>query len=50
MADFTDCELEDLKVGLPVQMAFKKQGRRTRIAGSSTTSGKRFPYPGAAKR
>jgi 3-hydroxy-3-methylglutaryl CoA synthase/NAD(P)-dependent dehydrogenase (short-subunit alcohol dehydrogenase family)/putative sterol carrier protein len=27
MADFTDCELDDLKVGLPVQMAFKRKGR-----------------------
>ena len=26
MADFTDCELDDLKVGLPVQMAFKRKG------------------------
>ncbi len=25
-ADFTDCELDDLKVGLPVQMAFKRKG------------------------
>jgi 3-hydroxy-3-methylglutaryl CoA synthase/NAD(P)-dependent dehydrogenase (short-subunit alcohol dehydrogenase family)/putative sterol carrier protein len=24
MADFTDCELSDLKVGLPVEMAFRK--------------------------
>ncbi len=24
-ADFTDCELKDLKVGLPVQMAFKRK-------------------------
>jgi 3-hydroxy-3-methylglutaryl CoA synthase/NAD(P)-dependent dehydrogenase (short-subunit alcohol dehydrogenase family)/putative sterol carrier protein len=26
-ADFTECELDDLKVGLPVQMAFKRKGR-----------------------
>jgi NAD(P)-dependent dehydrogenase (short-subunit alcohol dehydrogenase family)/putative sterol carrier protein len=26
VADFTDCELEDLKVGLAVQMAFKRKG------------------------
>ena len=26
VADFTDCELDDLKVGLPVQMAFKRKG------------------------
>ncbi|MGD8266848.1 MAG: 3-oxoacyl-[acyl-carrier-protein] synthase III C-terminal domain-containing protein [Desulfobacterales bacterium] len=26
MADFTDCVLEDLKVGLPVRMAFKRRG------------------------
>ena len=26
MADFTDCELDDIKVGLPVQMAFKRKG------------------------
>jgi NAD(P)-dependent dehydrogenase (short-subunit alcohol dehydrogenase family)/uncharacterized OB-fold protein/putative sterol carrier protein len=26
IADFTDCELDDLKVGLPVQMAFKRKG------------------------
>ncbi|MGD9238284.1 MAG: SDR family NAD(P)-dependent oxidoreductase, partial [Desulfobacterales bacterium] len=25
-ADFTDCELDDLKVGLPVKMAFKRKG------------------------
>ena len=26
MADFTDCELGDLSVGLPVKMAFKRKG------------------------
>ena len=26
LADFTDCELDDLKVGLPVQMTFKRKG------------------------
>ncbi len=26
IADFTDCELDDIKVGLPVQMAFKRKG------------------------
>ena len=26
MADFTDCELDDIKVGLAVQMAFKRKG------------------------
>jgi 3-hydroxy-3-methylglutaryl CoA synthase/NAD(P)-dependent dehydrogenase (short-subunit alcohol dehydrogenase family)/putative sterol carrier protein len=26
VADFTDCELDDLRVGLPVQMAFKRKG------------------------
>jgi len=26
LADFTDCEFDDLKVGLPVQMAFKRKG------------------------
>ena len=26
LADFTDCELDDLKVELPVQMAFKRKG------------------------
>jgi uncharacterized OB-fold protein len=26
MADFTDCELHDIKVGLPVQMTFKRKG------------------------
>ncbi len=26
-ADFTDCELDDLKVGLPVKMAFKRKGQ-----------------------
>lgn len=26
VADFTDCELDDLSVGLPVQMAFKRKG------------------------
>jgi len=26
IADFTDCELDDIKVGLPMQMAFKRKG------------------------
>ncbi len=26
VADFTDCELDDIKVGLPVHMAFKRKG------------------------
>mgnify|MGYP001826988832 CR=1 FL=1 len=26
MADFTDCELDDIKVGLPMQMEFKRKG------------------------
>ena len=26
MADFTDCELDDMKVGLPVKMEFKRKG------------------------
>lgn len=26
MADFTDCKMEDLRVGLPVQMVFRKRG------------------------
>ena len=34
MADFTDCELDDVKVGLRVQMALKVKARKTGSADS----------------
>jgi len=46
MADFTDCELDDLKVGLPVQMAFKRKGV-DKERGFVNYFWKAVPMPGA---
>jgi len=46
MADFTDCALEDIKVGLPVQMAFKKKAE-DRERGFVNYFWKAVPAPGA---
>jgi NAD(P)-dependent dehydrogenase (short-subunit alcohol dehydrogenase family)/putative sterol carrier protein len=46
MADFTDCELDDLKVGLPVQMAFKRKGV-DKERGFVNYFWKAVPIPGA---
>jgi 3-hydroxy-3-methylglutaryl CoA synthase/NAD(P)-dependent dehydrogenase (short-subunit alcohol dehydrogenase family)/putative sterol carrier protein len=48
MADFTDCELGELKVGLPVRMAFKRKGV-DRERGFSNYFWKAVPVPGAAE-
>jgi len=47
-ADFTDCELSELKVGLPVQMEFKRKGV-DRERGFSNYFWKAVPAPGAAE-
>jgi NAD(P)-dependent dehydrogenase (short-subunit alcohol dehydrogenase family)/uncharacterized OB-fold protein/putative sterol carrier protein len=48
LADFTDCELDDLKVGLAVQMAFKRKGvDKTR--GFVNYFWKAVPVPGAVE-
>jgi uncharacterized OB-fold protein len=49
MADFTDCALEDLKVGLPVQMAFKKKAE-DRERGFVNYFWKAVPARGPSKR
>jgi NAD(P)-dependent dehydrogenase (short-subunit alcohol dehydrogenase family)/3-hydroxy-3-methylglutaryl CoA synthase/putative sterol carrier protein len=46
MADFTDCELDDLKIGLPVQMAFKRKGV-DKERGFVNYFWKAVPIPGA---
>ena len=46
VADFTDCELEDLRVGLPVQMAFKRKGV-DKERGFVNYFWKAVPIPGA---
>jgi len=46
MADFTDCELDDLKVGMPVQMAFKRKGV-DKERGFVNYFWKAVPIPGA---
>jgi 3-hydroxy-3-methylglutaryl CoA synthase/NAD(P)-dependent dehydrogenase (short-subunit alcohol dehydrogenase family)/putative sterol carrier protein len=46
MADFTDCELDDLKVGLPVKMAFKRKGV-DKERGFVNYFWKAVPIPGA---
>ena len=46
MADFTDCELDDLKVGLRVQMAFKRKGV-DKERGFVNYFWKAVPIPGA---
>jgi 3-hydroxy-3-methylglutaryl CoA synthase/NAD(P)-dependent dehydrogenase (short-subunit alcohol dehydrogenase family)/putative sterol carrier protein len=48
-ADFTDCELDDLKVGLPVQMAFKRKGV-DEARGFVNYFWKAVPLPGALER
>jgi len=47
-ADFTDCELDDLRVGLPVQMAFKRKGV-DKVRGFVNYFWKAVPLPGAAE-
>ncbi len=47
VADFTDCELDDINVGLPVQMAFKRKGV-DRERGFSNYFWKAVPMAGAA--
>jgi NAD(P)-dependent dehydrogenase (short-subunit alcohol dehydrogenase family)/putative sterol carrier protein len=46
MADFTDCELDDLRVGLPVKMAFKRKGV-DKERGFVNYFWKAVPIPGA---
>ena len=48
MADFTDCELDDLKVGLPVQMVFKRKGV-DKERGFVNYFWKAVPIPGAVE-
>ena len=48
MADFTDCELEDLQVGLPVQMVFRRR-LEDKERGFSAYFWKATPVPGAAE-
>ncbi len=48
MADFTDCTLEDLKVGLPVQMVFRKRNEDEE-RGFVNYFWKAAPIPGAAE-
>jgi 3-hydroxy-3-methylglutaryl CoA synthase/NAD(P)-dependent dehydrogenase (short-subunit alcohol dehydrogenase family) len=47
MADFTDCELDDIKVGLPVSMEFKCKGI-DKDRGFVNYFWKAVPVPGAA--
>jgi 3-hydroxy-3-methylglutaryl CoA synthase/NAD(P)-dependent dehydrogenase (short-subunit alcohol dehydrogenase family)/putative sterol carrier protein len=48
VADFTDCELDDIKVGLPVQMEFKRKGV-DKERGFVNYFWKAVPVPGAAE-
>jgi NAD(P)-dependent dehydrogenase (short-subunit alcohol dehydrogenase family)/uncharacterized OB-fold protein/putative sterol carrier protein len=48
MADFTDCKLDDLKVGLPVQLVFRKR-TEDKIRGFVNYFWKATPIPGAAE-
>ncbi len=48
MADFTDCKLEDLKVGLPVQLVFRKR-TEDKNRGFINYFWKATPVPGAAE-
>ena len=48
MADFTDCEFEDLKVGLPVQLVFRKRVE-DKERGFINYFWKAMPVPGAAE-
>jgi len=47
MADFTDCEFKDLRVGLPMQMVFRKR-TEDRERGFVNYFWKATPVPGAA--
>jgi len=47
MADFTDCELSDCKVGIPVKMAFRRRFRDDE-RGFAGYFWKAIPQPGAA--
>jgi 3-hydroxy-3-methylglutaryl CoA synthase/NAD(P)-dependent dehydrogenase (short-subunit alcohol dehydrogenase family)/putative sterol carrier protein len=47
VADFTDCELSDIQVGLPVRMAFKRKGVDAE-RGFTNYFWKAVPIPGAA--
>ena len=49
MADFTDCELADCKVGLPVKMVFRRRFTDDE-RGFSGYFWKAVPQPGAAAR
>jgi 3-hydroxy-3-methylglutaryl CoA synthase/NAD(P)-dependent dehydrogenase (short-subunit alcohol dehydrogenase family)/putative sterol carrier protein len=46
--DFTDCELDDIRVGLPVKMAFKRKGV-DKDRGFVNYFWKAVPVPGAAE-
>jgi len=48
VVDFTDCELDDVKVGLPVKMAFKRKGA-DKQRGFVNYFWKAVPVPGAAE-
>jgi 3-hydroxy-3-methylglutaryl CoA synthase/NAD(P)-dependent dehydrogenase (short-subunit alcohol dehydrogenase family)/putative sterol carrier protein len=48
MADFTDCEFDDLKVGLPMQMVFRKRVA-DKDRGFVNYFWKAVPVPGAAE-
>jgi 3-hydroxy-3-methylglutaryl CoA synthase/NAD(P)-dependent dehydrogenase (short-subunit alcohol dehydrogenase family)/putative sterol carrier protein len=47
MADFTDCKMEDIKVGLPVQMVFRKRNNDDEERGFVNYFWKAVPVPGA---
>ncbi len=47
MADYTDCTLEELKVGLPVQMVFRKRNDDDNVRGFVNYFWKAVPVPGA---
>ncbi len=48
MADFTDCDMEDLAVGLPMKMMFRKRSE-DKTRGLSIISGKPFRFQGPEK-
>jgi 3-hydroxy-3-methylglutaryl CoA synthase/NAD(P)-dependent dehydrogenase (short-subunit alcohol dehydrogenase family)/putative sterol carrier protein len=48
LADYTDCEFEDLKVGLPVQLAFRRRVE-DKTRGFVNYFWKAVPVPGAAE-
>lgn len=47
MADFTDCKMDDVKVGLPMQMVFRKRVE-DKVRGFVNYFWKAAPVPGAA--